>query len=145
MTSLLNATNDKIVFVDVEVRDEKIFAFGAVKASGQEFSGESVRSFSGFLNGCKYVCGHNILRFDLKYLSENTIVPVVSRFLSIPYPTGTTCIVARTNEEVLSIAGLLQKKWHHSPKYSSLLRAQQQNISSKHGVTKDATCSLPYR
>ncbi|MDR2942084.1 MAG: DEAD/DEAH box helicase, partial [Treponema sp.] len=43
---------------------------GAVKENGQEFHSNSRQDFSGFLRGNKYVCGHNILNHDFKYLEK---------------------------------------------------------------------------
>jgi len=43
---------------------------GAIKGNGEEFHSKSLRDFSGFLRGCKYVCGHNIFNHDLKYLKK---------------------------------------------------------------------------
>jgi len=43
---------------------------GAVKGNGQEFHSDSLQDFSGFLRGSKYICGHNILNHDLKYLKK---------------------------------------------------------------------------
>jgi len=43
---------------------------GAIKGNGQEFHSKSLQDFSGFLRGCKYVCGHNIFNHDLKYLKK---------------------------------------------------------------------------
>jgi ATP-dependent DNA helicase RecQ len=43
---------------------------GAVKGNGQEFHSNSLQDFSCFLRGSKYICGHNILNHDLKYLKK---------------------------------------------------------------------------
>jgi ATP-dependent DNA helicase RecQ len=43
-----------------------------------------------------------------KLVSESIVAPVVNAVLDIK-PSGSTCVVTRTNEEALSIIGLLQK------------------------------------
>jgi len=46
---------------------------GAIKGNEenrQEFHSKSLQDFSSFLRGCKYICGHNILNHDLKYLKK---------------------------------------------------------------------------
>jgi ATP-dependent DNA helicase RecQ len=46
---------------------------GAIKGNEenrQEFHSRYLQDFSSFLRGCKYICGHNILNHDLKYLKK---------------------------------------------------------------------------
>ena len=59
-----------IVFIDAEAepRSGKVVDIGAVKWDGSEFHANSPPGFTAFLRGCKYVCGHNILRHDAKLL-----------------------------------------------------------------------------
>jgi ATP-dependent DNA helicase RecQ len=63
---------EEIVFIDAEIdlNGEKILDLGAVKGNGQEFHSNSLEDFLSFLHGNKYVCGHNILSHDLKYLEK---------------------------------------------------------------------------
>lgn len=62
---------NNIIFLDTEVGldDNRIHDIGAVKPDGNVFHSSSVRDFCAFLEGAEYVCGHNIVHFDLKYLS----------------------------------------------------------------------------
>lgn len=65
---------DSIVFIDTEVSlsSNKIQDIGAVKSNGEIFHSNSIKDLLLFINGEKYICGHNILRHDLKYLqTEN--------------------------------------------------------------------------
>jgi ATP-dependent DNA helicase RecQ len=63
---------DSIVFIDIEVSisSNTIEDIGAIKNTGEIFHSNSIKDFLLFLNGEKYICGHNILRHDLKYLQE---------------------------------------------------------------------------
>jgi ATP-dependent DNA helicase RecQ len=71
-TTETNLNTDEIVFIDaeIELNGEKILDIGAVKGNGREFHSNSLRAFYDFLRGSKYVCGHNILNHDLKYLEK---------------------------------------------------------------------------
>lgn len=61
----------KIVFLDTEVgvTDKRVHDIGAVTADGKVFHSGDIRRFSDFLSGADCLCGHNILRHDLKYLA----------------------------------------------------------------------------
>ena len=61
-----------IVFIDTEVdpQGKKILDLGAIKADGREFHKGSLSAFSEFISSCEYICGHNIFKHDLKYLSK---------------------------------------------------------------------------
>ena len=61
-----------LVFIDVEIGidDKKAHDFGAVKDSGTELHTGSKKDFSSFIENAEYICGHNIIRHDLKYLTD---------------------------------------------------------------------------
>ena len=61
-----------IVFFDTEVGvdDKKIHDIGAVCANKGIYHSSSVRGFCAFLSGAEYICGHNIIHHDLKFLEE---------------------------------------------------------------------------
>ncbi len=61
-----------IVFVDTEIepKTEKILDIGGINDSGNEFHSGSVTDFISFLQGTQFICGHNILRHDLKYIEK---------------------------------------------------------------------------
>lgn len=63
-----------ITFIDTEIepKNKKILDIGSVKGDGSTFHSNSVADFTAFLRGSEYLCGHNILNHDLKYL-ENTL------------------------------------------------------------------------
>lgn len=59
-----------IVFIDSEIgEDKKIKDLGAVYQNGIEFHSPSINEFNKFLSDGEYICGHNILRHDWKYIS----------------------------------------------------------------------------
>jgi len=86
-----------IIFFDTEIDPEskKINKIGAVKSDGAIFHSDSVKDFKYFLKNTEYVCGHNILRHDLKYLKKyflfhetNHIKSIDTLFLSpLLFPT----------------------------------------------------------
>ncbi len=61
-----------IAFIDIEVglHDKKVHDFGAVKESGEEFHSASKQGFSQFVADAEFLCGHNIIHHDLKYLTD---------------------------------------------------------------------------
>ena len=61
-----------IVFFDTEVGvdDKKIHDIGAVRADKGIFHSASVQDFCAFVSGTEYLCGHNIIHHDIKYLGE---------------------------------------------------------------------------
>lgn len=61
-----------LAFVDIEVgSDEKIRDLAALRDDDAEFHEVSVRKFLKFIGNAEYLCGHNIIHHDLKYLSSS--------------------------------------------------------------------------
>ena len=60
----------KYAIVDVEVgwKDHKIHDIGALRYDDAIYHGASVTELVGFLNDVDYICGHNIIHHDAKYL-----------------------------------------------------------------------------
>ena len=58
-----------IVFIDTEVNPQtkRVADYGAVKEDGAVMHTHSKADFDAFVLGCGTVCGHNIIRHDLKY------------------------------------------------------------------------------
>lgn len=61
-----------IAFVDTEVdpKSHRILDIGSISNDGGTFHKGSVKEFVSFLTGTKYICGHNILRHDIKYIGK---------------------------------------------------------------------------
>ncbi len=59
-----------IIFFDTETdpKTGKILDIGAVRGDGTWFHRNSIVDFSGFLRGTEFVCGHNVLAHDMKYV-----------------------------------------------------------------------------
>lgn len=64
----------RIVFIDTEVdpQTEKVSDYGAVDFLRNKIHTNSAAEFAEFISGNKFICGHNILAHDLKYISETT-------------------------------------------------------------------------
>jgi len=65
----LNIKNS-IAFVDTEIDPEsgRILDVGSIKDNSDIFHSCSVSGFAEFLNGARFLCGHNIIRHDLNYI-----------------------------------------------------------------------------
>jgi len=74
-----------IVFFDTEVHPQtkKVADYGAVREDGAVMHTHSKAEFDAFVSGCDAVCGHNIIRHDLKYtaLKGNPLI-IDTLFLS---------------------------------------------------------------
>ncbi len=59
-----------IAFIDTEIDpyNQKILDIGSIKDDGSSFHNASLTAFMQFLKGTAYVCGHNIINHDLKYV-----------------------------------------------------------------------------
>lgn len=61
-----------IAFIDTEVEPNsgKILDIGGIKTDGSSFHSSSIADFRHFLQGAAFLCGHNIINHDLKYLRK---------------------------------------------------------------------------
>ena len=61
-----------IVFVDVEVNPQtnRLTDIGAVKPDNSAFHSGSKKAFAAFLSDAGYICGHNLLAHDYKYIKD---------------------------------------------------------------------------
>jgi ATP-dependent DNA helicase RecQ len=64
-----------IVFFDTEIDAHrlKILDIGGVFDDDRDFHGSSLEKFTHFLRGATFICGHNILKHDLKYVRQAVI------------------------------------------------------------------------
>ena len=76
-----------IAFIDSEigVEDKAIQDLGAVKEDGAVFHSASVRDFWAFLSGADFLCGHNVIHHDLKYLCPEGEAPVQAGVIDTLY------------------------------------------------------------
>ena len=63
---------ESIVFIDSEIRVENgtVADLGAVKEGGAQFHANNKHAFSEFVSGAEFICGHNIIHHDLKYIGD---------------------------------------------------------------------------
>ena len=61
-----------IAFIDTEIepKSRQILDIGGVRSDGCEFHKKSFSEFVSFLSGTQFVCGHNILNHDIKYIGS---------------------------------------------------------------------------
>jgi len=61
-----------IAFIDteVDVKSQNILDIGSVKSDGSLFHNNSILEFTVFAKGVEFVCGHNILKHDIKYIGK---------------------------------------------------------------------------
>ena len=61
-----------IVFIDTEVstKTKEITDIGGIRDNGISFHSNSTSEFISFINVSEFICGHNILIHDLKYLQK---------------------------------------------------------------------------
>lgn len=61
-----------IAFFDTEIEPKtgKILDIGSLKSDGGTFHSNSIADFIQFVNGSEFVCGHNVLNHDLKYIQN---------------------------------------------------------------------------
>ena len=59
-----------ITFFDTEVdpKSQKILDIGSVKNDDSIFHSNSIRDFENFVNDSEFICGHNVINHDIKYL-----------------------------------------------------------------------------
>ena len=63
---------NSIAFIDTEIdpKSKKILDIGCVKYDGSVLHKNSVSDLIQFINGVPFVCGHNILNHDIKYIGR---------------------------------------------------------------------------
>lgn len=69
----------RIIFFDLEVAPKtgKILDIGATNEKGATLHSGSVPEFIEFIKGTRFLCGHNIIHHDLKYLKTTGAEPVL--------------------------------------------------------------------
>ncbi len=63
---------NSIAFIDTEIepKSRKILDIGSVKNDGSFFHKSTIAEFTQFINGTKFICGHNIFNHDIKYIGR---------------------------------------------------------------------------
>ncbi|MDE7136590.1 MAG: RecQ family ATP-dependent DNA helicase, partial [Muribaculaceae bacterium] len=67
---MVNANASRYGFVDIEIglQDKKIHDIGAIRWDGAVYHSASKRELMAFFKDVDFVCGHNIINHDAKYL-----------------------------------------------------------------------------
>ncbi len=75
----------RIAFIDTEIdqKSSQILDIGGHKENGSLFHSNSIKEFSIFLKGTKFICGHNILNHDIKYLRNVLPSEILDEFKTI--------------------------------------------------------------
>lgn len=78
-----------IVFIDSEIgiEDKRVYDIGAVRFDRSIFHSSDISLFAKFLSDAEFLCGHNIVHHDLKYLASAlrgkiSAVPIDTLYLS---------------------------------------------------------------
>ncbi|MCM1166589.1 MAG: RecQ family ATP-dependent DNA helicase [Lachnospiraceae bacterium] len=67
----------RIVYVDTEVNDNgEISDIGAVWENGDRFHEASVKKLADYISGADFICGHNIIEHDKKYIEKALGAPI---------------------------------------------------------------------
>jgi len=78
--------NKMIVFIDSEIdSDGKIADIGAVYEGGAEFHSVSAAEFSDFIANAEFICGHNVIHHDMKYILPALKNPVAAKYIDTLY------------------------------------------------------------
>lgn len=78
--------NKTIVFIDSEIDSEgRIADIGAAYEGGAEFHGVSASEFSDFIANAEYICGHNVIHHDMKYILPALKNPVAAKYIDTLY------------------------------------------------------------
>lgn len=61
-----------LAFIDTEIdpKSNRILDIGSIKDDGNSFHHPSVESFTQFIKGSRFVCGHNIINHDILYIGK---------------------------------------------------------------------------
>lgn len=61
-----------ITFIDTEIdpKTHQILDLGAIKSDGTRYHGSSTQKFAHFIRRSEFICGHNLLRHDIKYVGD---------------------------------------------------------------------------
>jgi len=67
---------NSITFFDIEVsrNSETISDIGSIKSNGLTFHSSSLVEFKNFISDSSFVCGHNIIKHDLKYIAKTNLL-----------------------------------------------------------------------
>ena len=76
-----------VAFIDSEVgiADKKIYDLGAIRDGNVCFHSASINNFCDFISGADFLCGHNIIHHDLKYIEAAAGRKISSKVIDTLY------------------------------------------------------------
>jgi len=76
-----------IVFIDCEVGEDnkKIHDLGAVRSDRTTFHSASMQDFCVYISESEYLCGHNIVHHDMKYIKPHISSGVSNKYIDTLY------------------------------------------------------------
>jgi ATP-dependent DNA helicase RecQ len=76
-----------IAFIDTEIdpKNRKVLDIGSVREDGGQFRSGTPSGLIDFLQGSEYVCGHNIINHDLKYIGDAVRQAGITEFIDTLY------------------------------------------------------------
>lgn len=76
-----------IIFIDTEIgtEDKRIHDIGAVRENDVIFHSNDICGFVDFVSDAEFLCGHNIIHHDLKYLSPALDGRITAQFVDTLY------------------------------------------------------------
>ncbi|RPH31171.1 MAG: RecQ family ATP-dependent DNA helicase [Bacteroidales bacterium] len=71
---------ESIAFIDTEIepKSQRILDIGGIKNNGSSFHSNSGSAFVEFLKDVRFICGHNILNHDIKYIQKHIVEAKIS-------------------------------------------------------------------
>ncbi|HAM62368.1 MAG: hypothetical protein A2Y20_10015 [Firmicutes bacterium GWF2_51_9] len=77
----------KISFIDSEVgvEDKKVNDLGAVRYDRAMFHGTSIQKFCNFISGSEFLCGHNIIHHDMKFIRPHITNGITDKYIDTLY------------------------------------------------------------
>ncbi len=76
-----------IVFIDSEIGfdNKQVLDLGAVDSNRVTFHSPSIQEFTHFISDAEYLCGHNIIHHDLKYLKPRLNGKITNKYIDTLY------------------------------------------------------------
>ena len=140
--------NSEVIFFDTEVNNNhQVCDIGAVGAC-KEFHKNSLSEFRNFIDDCDFLCGHNILSHDNKYLKDFfSSLPKTPEFIDTLYLSTLLfphdnhhCLLKDDKIEAFSI----NNPYIDAKKARNLFIIEEETFRNLNTVLKSIYCSLLY-
>ncbi len=83
----MKSLSSEIIFIDTEVgtEDNRIHDAAALKTNGSVLHSADRNKFATFISNADYLCGHNIVHHDIRYLDENNYALPAAKLIDTLY------------------------------------------------------------